>query len=870
MMRMAGRAFIFVLPAFLVTQACVAQLEDAEQAYRVGQYDTAIRHFGRLAAEPNAPARVHIGLARALSDIGRYGDAETALRAASTRSATLATGVANTLGEVLVLQGKLEAADSAFQKALNAPDAMRARLNRALLAYNRGEKDAALEEFDAFIDIYNTRQNLTSRDLQAVATAVQYLGETNPQLFKDALKAYDEAVAAAADNYDARVLLGEMFLDKYNGTDAQPMFQQVLTTNPSHARALLGMARAREFEGSPESVSLLDKALDVNPNLVPARVVQARALLGVEDYDGAIEELKKALAVNPASLEARSYLASAHYQQGNMRAFEEEKQRVLAQNPRYARLFTILANNAVMTRQYREAVAFAEKAIALDAVSWEAHGVLGINRMRIGLMQEGRASLEAAFKGDPYNPWFKNTLDLLDTLDKYRTTSNDRFAILNDPREADLLGPYALELADSASKRLGQRYKTQLPGPVRIEMFRSHADFSVRTVGLAGMGALGVAFGNLLAMDSPSAREGGDFNWGSTLWHEMAHAYHMHLSKHRVPRWLTEGLAVLEERRARPGWGDDVTPQFIAAYREGLEPVSRMNTMFVRPETPQHLGYAYFQASLVAEMIEQQKGMDAIIAMLKAYGAGKTGEQVFREVLNVAPAAFDRQFDQWVRQKYAKQLQSVRSIPRRAADVMRASDDQPADGLITQLRAAREKIEAKDFAEAIVLLERAKESFPEYAGADSPYRLLATIYEEQGDSEKAIAELEKQAAINESDLASNLKLAELHGNANNAAGAAAALDRAMYISPLDIAAHQKLAELAAQLGNRALAVRERRAVVALNPADRAEALYQLALAYLEAGDSAAARREILRALEDAPNFEKAQELLLRIRGGGRS
>jgi Tfp pilus assembly protein PilF len=57
-------------------------------------------------------------------------------------------------------------------------------------------------------------------------------------------------------------------------------------------------------------------------------------------------------------------------------------------------------------------------------------------------------------------------------------------------------------------------------------------------------------------------------------------------------------------------------------------------------------------------------------------------------------------------------------------------------------------------------------------------------------------------------------------------------------------------------------VRERRAVVALAPVDRPEALYQLAVAYREAGDSASARRTILRALEDAPNFEKAQSLLL--------
>ena len=54
------------------------------------------------------------------------------------------------------------------------------------------------------------------------------------------------------------------------------------------------------------------------------------------------------------------------------------------------------------------------------------------------------------------------------------------------------------------------------------------------------------------------------------------------------------------------------------------------------------------------------------------------------------------------------------------------------------------------------------------------------------------------------------------------------------------------------------------AIVALQPVDMAEARYQLALAHFEAGDVTSARREVLRALENAPNFERAQELLLRI------
>jgi len=53
-------------------------------------------------------------------------------------------------------------------------------------------------------------------------------------------------------------------------------------------------------------------------------------------------------------------------------------------------------------------------------------------------------------------------------------------------------------------------------------------------------------------------------------------------------------------------------------------------------------------------------------------------------------------------------------------------------------------------------------------------------------------------------------------------------------------------------------------MVALDPADRLEARYQLARALSLAGDRTGARRELLAVLEQAPGFEKAQVLLLEL------
>ena len=74
----------------------------------------------------------------------------------------------------------------------------------------------------------------------------------------------------------------------------------------------------------------------------------------------------------------------------------------------------------------------------------------------------------------------------------------------------------------------------------------------------------------------------------------------------------------------------------------------------------------------------------------------------------------------------------------------------------------------------------------------------------------------------------------------------------------------KLGELWLAQGNNAGAVREYGAVLALNPLDRATAEFNLAKAYLAAGDRAKAEECVLASLEAAPGFRPAQKLLLEL------
>lgn len=845
------------------------QQQDGAAALRRGQYDEAIeRYRAEVAAKPT-PAAVR-GLVAALSRVGRYLQAQ---QVAARHAEALAPELWNSLGEAALAQGQLAEAERWFTRAVEegASDSLTAKLNRAVLFDRRGAVRRATGEFGQFIDVYNRGIRLSPADLTAVAQAVAYLGKADPQLFKDALRAYDEAIAADRDNLDVRVRIGELFLAKYNSADAHETFEQVLRVDPRHPSALLGKAKTRHFDGSDEAIELTKLSLESNPNLVPARAFLGALYLELEDHDAAEGEARRALDVDPNALEALSVLAASQYFRGDRAGFEETRRRVFALNARYADLYNTLAELSTRIRRYRDAVEFARQAVAMDSTSWRGFAVLGRNQLRLGAIAEGARHLETAFAGDPYDVWTKNTLDLLDTLQHYPETASPRFRFVIDGSESDLLTIYARDLAEEAYDRLSARYEYRPSTPIRVEIYPSHADFSVRTVGLVGLGALGVSFGPVVAMDSPSARETGHFNWGSTLWHELAHTFHLAVSDHRVPRWLTEGLAVLEERRARPGWGDDVSPAFLLAFQQDrLVPVHDLNRGFTRPAYPEQIIFSYYQASLVCELIEQEHGVSAFRALLRGYAAGRNTTELFTDILGTTPHAFGRRFDAYIQRRFAGPLAALEpaaregtgSPPSRSEMARRARANR--DDFAAQLAIGRQLVREQDYATAQSHLERAKELFPEYAGADSPYWYLAQIAKERGDLQRAVDELAALTSINERHYSALIQLADLQETLGDQAGAVAALEHALYVYPFDPVLHERLATLYAGHDRWQDVVRERRAVLALKPVDLAEAYYQLALAHFRGGELEDARRVVLRALEGAPNFERAQELLLEV------
>lgn len=831
-----------------------------------GEYENAIKLFSaRLMTNPSDIDGQKY-LLQAYIETGRYTEAEASAKKFLLKSPN-ASAVRYELAEVFAITGRYAEAITDFEHAgsdAKSPgEKLESDLRRAEVLELLGRRAEARPLFESFVAWYNDKQPQTAPELTLVARALVHLEQ-----FQDANDVYRAAIEADSSYIEAHLGAGELFTRKYNYGDAAQFLEEALQLNPNSARAHLDVAINKSLDGGEEMQAALNRALAINPTLVEALIFKAGLALGAGQFDEAFAENEKAFKINPRSLEAHALRAASFYLQD--RDFEPEVAATLTINPHYGEIFDTLSHYATITRRTAQAAQFGRRAVELAPNLWDAHLNLGMALLRLGQMEAGRAAIEKAFKGDPFNVWAKNTLDLLDAMKDYRETRRDVFLIKADAKESDVVSGYAASLLEEAAAKLTTKYRFKPQGPITVELFPNHEDFAVRTLGIPGLGALGVCFGQVVALDSPSARETGEFNWGSTLWHEYTHVITLQMTDYRIPRWFSEGLSVYEERGARPGWGDDWNPMVLQALGTGRWfKIADLDAGFQRPRTPQDVPIAYFQASKVCDFIIDRFGFEAILRMLTLYREKAKTADILRQVLKLNESDFDREFMAYVENK-ARPLQEalkteanlVASLTKEDALKLLATQDTFA----LHLRAGNLLLADDETEEAARHFKRAIELFPYYTAEGNPYELLAGLLEKKGDTAQAADILDALVRHDEKNLNALKGLVRLRLARNERARALEGLRLSFYVSPFDYAAHTQAGELSLDAKDYTQALGEFQTALALQPPNVAEANYNVALAYHALGRQPEAKRAVLRALEAAPRYEKAQELLLRVTG----
>jgi tetratricopeptide (TPR) repeat protein len=739
-----------------------------------------------------------------------------------------------------------------------------------------GQKQIAFSILDQAVQRYNNGLVFASEDVAMVALASWLMGN-----FHDANSLFSEATRANPNNLEAHSLWGDLFLEKYNASDAERSYKEAIDINGRYVPALVGMANVIGDERA------LQRALAINPNSIPAMETYGQLLMVNGREEEAQDYFERVLALNSESLKTLSVLASQAALEERSAQYEDYLAQVESFSPNNPIFLGNVADSFGNNYLFDEAVEFARAAIAADPQYWQGYTLLGSNLIRLGEEEEGKANLEIGYENDPFNVLTSNMLKVFDTLETYTTLESEHFKVHMSENDADVLWPYLEPLLEESWVTLTAKYGFEPEGPILIEVFEKSEDFAVRSVGLPDIGPLvGICFGKVITLISPDTLSA---NWQEIVWHEFMHVITLQMTGNRMPRWLSEGISVYEEREGRPYWGRSQGLDLVrASEQDKLLHVADLNSGFSGAQDSADLGFAYFQAYLVVDFIADEYGFEKLVELVDQYAFIKEEEERFDEVFDQNLEQFDAAFRGWIDRRVAE------------INVYVHTEDLPDEGdghghgvrenssailaelynnvSLKQHMRARIKENDRDFQaylqlgivlfkeesffEAKQYLNQAYELLPSYTGYPSPPLVLSQIYEQEGNREAQLQQLELLLQNLQHDYASAIILAEAALEENNFERAEYYIDRAIQVDPYRADVHQLKASYAETIGDSQLAVTEYEVLLKLEINDPAEAQTNLAQAYLNNGQILQAKENILRALETAPSYQRAQRILL--------
>jgi tetratricopeptide (TPR) repeat protein len=674
--------------------------------------------------------------------------------------------------------------------------------------------------------------------------------------FQAAIKEYPEDPAL-------RTRWGELFVATHQNNEAVRLFEEALELDEKYAPAKIGLAKVAAGQYEEKTREWAQQVIDDTPEQsLEAHLMMARAALEDGDIEAGDDALDKALERaeehDRSPLEAYALKAAADLLRGTTES--EWTRRALALNAGYGDVYAIPAHFYVITRRYREAIGLLQKAVEIEPDLYSAHAELGQNLLRENKVDEARPHLELAYRGDPYSAPLVNTLRLLDSFDNFVLTPhaakpaapgsnaahNPGVILRLHKDESAVLEPYVLDLVNRTIEAYSKRYNFELKEPVIVELYPDHDDFAVRIAGLPGIGLLGVTFGYLVAMDSPTGRADQSFHWGTTLWHEMAHVFTLEATNHLVPRWFSEGVSVYEEWSTGPLKGRHIPVPVLAAIKEDkFLPVAELDRGFIRPTYEAQVIVSYMQAGLICEYIAGRFGQEALARMLDEFRNGKDTAQAIQTALGISPGQFDESFAGYV--------------------------DAQLGGVLAQLEAWQEKqgelqetVQSQNWEAVAARAAEVIELFPDYVDEGSAYIAKARAHRELGQAElgtNTLLEYRKRGGYDPDAL---IALARTLGDAGRTDESIDVFGDVLMVAPLRPDVHRDFGDRLLAANRPREALTEFQAFLAMNPQDLADAHYRLAKTYVALEDKPKGREHLLYALEIAPHYREAQQLLLEV------
>jgi len=235
--------------------------------------------------------------------------------------------------------------------------------------------------------------------------------------YTEAQQALEKALRSDPKSGRTHYFLGVAQNAQGFGSLARASFARALALSPGITEALTALVDLDIRSGDAESaLRLANQAIQNNPDSPAAYVSAAKALLAKGKTVEAEARLHSALEHNPTFLPALGALVDLEAGQGRARESVRRLTALVSQNPRNARLHLLLAVAYFKDNDLERSGASVERALAIDAHTPDAHGLLAeISRAR-GAWEQAIASYRAAIEENPKKP--ENWMALSAVYDK--------------------------------------------------------------------------------------------------------------------------------------------------------------------------------------------------------------------------------------------------------------------------------------------------------------------------------------------------------------------------------------------------------------------------------------------------------------------
>ena len=706
-----------------------------------------------------------------------------------------------------------------------------------------------------------------SDDLVALGSIALALG-ADPKSVQEGF--FERARRNYPNRPDGFAAAARLALQKGDAALAADLLQPVLKEFSSDPEILFLAAEALASASPERSAELLQQSLAVNPNYFPALLKIADKQIDREDYPGAEETLRKILAINPHHPETHACLAVLFHLQNNSAAEAESRAAALKFAPASPIPDHTIGRKLSQKYRFREGAAAQRKALEADPGFADAQVQLAQDLLRLGQTAEGWKLVSEAQQKDAYNTTLFNLMQLRDSLDRFTTLHSEHFEVRMEKNEAALYGPRVVQLLEEAWAKLASRYEFQPTAPVIVEIYPRQDDFAVRTFGLPDVaGFLGVCFGSVVTANSPASRRDSPSSWESVLWHEFCHVITLQKTGNRIPRWLSEGISVYEERLRDSRWGQKMTPAFKQRIDQGKAvPIAKLSSAFLNAQSGEDLNYAYFQSSLAAEYIATVHGLPALNAVLADLNNGLAINDALERHTGGLDA-LETGFTEFLRKQAAAlspdadfNPEEVEKLPADDAAALSAFLEQHPNNIPALLRQANLQTETNPSAAEQTLLAIIR-LVPLDNSPSSARKLLAELYRKQNRTTDETQILREHLTHSADDVDAASRLQELCISQMLWPEAVQLGQLIFAADPFRTTVLQQTATAAIAATNIPAAVAALDALLQLQPDDAPRLHFRVAQ-LIKDSDPTAARRRLLLALEQTPRFREAHRLLLQL------